>query len=86
MKKSLPKTKPPTPSGDLAPGAASPAGVPLNLRRLEWNELVRPGDFEEDGAQGFRPWDGPPGFRADAFVETVYRRPARPPAGTGKSS
>jgi hypothetical protein len=53
---------------------------------LEWNELVRPGDFEEDGFQGFKPWDGPPGFRADAFVKTIYRRQAPQPAGAGKSS
>jgi len=66
--------------------ATPPAGGPLNLRRLEWNELVRPGDFEEDGFQGFKPWDGPPGFRADAFVKTIYRRQAPQPAGAGKSS
>jgi hypothetical protein len=52
---------------------------PKSLRRLKWNELVRRGDFVEDGRQGFEPWIGPAGFRADAFIKTIYRRlqPAR---------
>jgi hypothetical protein len=40
---------------------------PEGLRRLNWNELVRRGDFVEDGREGFEPWEGPSGFRADAF-------------------
>jgi hypothetical protein len=44
------------------------------LRPLKWNELVRRGDFVEDGCAGFEPWVGPSGFRADAFVKPIYRR------------
>jgi hypothetical protein len=56
--------------------AASPVStvVAKSLRRLEWNELVRRGDFVEDGRQGFELWEGPSGFRADAFVKTIYRK------------
>jgi len=45
-----------------------------------------PGDFEEDGHQGFELWDGPSGFRADAFVKTIYRRQSPPAAGAEKTS
>jgi hypothetical protein len=48
--------------------------VPKHLRPLKWNELVRRGDFVEDGRRGFEPWEGPAGFRADAFIKTIYRR------------
>ena len=44
------------------------------FRRLKWNELVSHGDFISDGNRGFEPWDGPTGFRADAFVKPIYRR------------
>jgi len=55
--------------------AASPESlVAAGLRALEWNELVRKGDFVADGHDGFEPWDGPSGFRADAFVKQIYRR------------
>ena len=55
--------------------ASSAAAVaPKRLRRLKWNELVRHGDFVEDGRRGFEPWDGPGGFRADAFVKNIYRK------------
>ena len=56
------------------------------LRRLKWNELVRRGDFVEDGRDGFEPWVGPSGFRADAFVKQIYRRLRRQPANARKSS
>jgi hypothetical protein len=68
---------------------AHPPGTaiaPASLRLLKWNELVRRGDFVEDGRQGFEPWVGPGGFRADAFVKPIYRSQGRPPDGTGKSS
>jgi hypothetical protein len=83
MKTLLPKSRLCQPAGFTATAPAPPSGVPPNLRRLESNERVRPGDFEEDGSQGFKPWDGPPGFRADAFVKTIYRRqaPSLPEAG-----
>jgi hypothetical protein len=47
------------------------------LRPLKWNERVQRGDFVTDGRQGFEPWEGPGGFRADAFVKTIYRRSRR---------
>jgi hypothetical protein len=50
------------------------AGVAGRFQRLRWNELVKRGDFVEDGNQGFEPWAGPGGFRADAFVKPIYRR------------
>jgi len=56
-----------------------------SLRPLKWNELVCRGDFVEDGHQGFEPWVGPSGFRADAFVKQIYRRLKRPSAGAAKS-
>jgi hypothetical protein len=56
------------------------AVVPKRLRRLKWNELVRRGDFVEDDRNGFEPWIGPAGFRADAFIKTIYRKLARQPA------
>ena len=48
--------------------AAAPGMTAKCLRPLNWNELVRLGDFVEDGKEGFELWDGPRGFRADAFV------------------
>lgn len=56
---------------------ANPAVLPVlleHLRRLKWNERVQRGDFVADGRQGFEPWNGPAGFRADAFVKQIYRR------------
>jgi hypothetical protein len=54
------------------------------LRPLKWNEMVRRGDFVEDGRKGFEPWVGPGGFRADAFVKQIYRRLGRQPGETKK--
>jgi hypothetical protein len=53
---------------------ATPAVIAASFRLLAWNELVRRGDFVEDGRQGFEPWEGPSGFRADSFVKQIYRR------------
>ena len=53
---------------------SAPAAVAASFRLLAWNELVRRGDFVEDGRQGFELWEGPSGFRADAFVKQIYRR------------
>lgn len=64
--------------------ATSPSALPVvlkHLRLLKWNERVRRGDFVADGRRGFEPWDGPGGFRADAFVKQIYRRLGRRPAG-----
>ena len=56
--------------------------APKHLRRLKWNELVTRGDFVANGGKGFQPWEGPAGFRADAFVKPIYRRSR----GTGAAS
>jgi len=56
------------------------ADFPKRLRRLKWNGLVRRGDSVEDNPNGFEPWIGPAGFRADAFIKTIYRKLARQPA------
>ena len=58
--------------------------VPNRLRPLKWNELVRCGDFVENGREGFEPWVGPSGFRADAFVKQIYRQLSRRTAGAKK--
>jgi len=66
---------------------ANPSAIAIvreYLRPLKWNELVRRGDFVEDGRDGFEPWSGPSGFRADAFVKQIYRQLARRPAGAKK--
>lgn len=56
------------------------------FRRLKWNEMVRRGDFIEDGRQGFAPWEGPSGFHAGSFVKTIYRRLASRSAVSKKIS
>ena len=65
--------------------STAPAVMAKNLRRLEWHEPVRRGDFVEDGHQGFEPWEGPAGFRADAFVKQIYRRLKSLPVGNLKA-
>jgi hypothetical protein len=57
---------------------------PANLRLLKWNERVNRGDFVKDGRSGFVPWEGPNGFRADAFIKRIYRRREAQPVGTIK--
>jgi hypothetical protein len=86
MKKTFAKNLIPSQPGLITHQPVRPAGEPQNFRRLAWDELVRQGDFVEDGHQGFEPWEGPSGFRADAFVKTIYRRQGRPPAKAGKTS
>jgi hypothetical protein len=64
--------------------APSPAAIPVEqpsipgasprFRRLKWNELVQAGDFVAVLQRGFELWEGPTGFRADAFVKPIYRR------------
>jgi len=61
------------------------ASVLNGLRLLKWDELVRRGDFVEDGHDGFEPWVGPSGFRADAFVKKIFRQAGRPPIRAKKS-
>lgn len=53
---------------------SSKSAVPRRFRRLKRNELVRTGDFVAVLRQGFELWEGPTGFRADAFVKPIYRR------------
>jgi hypothetical protein len=48
-----------------------------HFRRLKWDELVVSGDFITNEQQEFEPWEGPSGFRADAFVKPIYRRKKR---------
>jgi hypothetical protein len=64
---------------------SAPAVVSAGLRPLKWNERVCRGDYVEDGNQGFEPWAGPAGFRADSFVKQVYRRLKQQVARTGES-
>ena len=49
-------------------------GIPKRFRRLKSHELVSMGDFVADKQGGFELWEGPSGFRADAFVTTIYRQ------------
>jgi hypothetical protein len=62
-------------SDPLTPAAAA---VVKHFRRLKMNELVGRGDFVADPLLGFKPWEGPTGFRADSFVKPIYRRAANP--------
>jgi hypothetical protein len=57
---------------ELTESAAEP-GIPKRFRRLKWHELVSAGDFVADDREGFQLWDGPSGFRADAFVRPIFR-------------
>ncbi len=45
----------------------------VQFRRLKFNELVRHGDYIQDGDSTYRQWDGPPGFQAGSFLKKVYR-------------
>jgi hypothetical protein len=56
------------------PRASAKTRVPERFRRLKWNEVVCRGDFVADERRGLEPWEGPGGFRADAFVKMIYRR------------
>jgi hypothetical protein len=64
------------------PEAAAKTGAPKRFRRLKWNELVSRGDFIVDAHRKFEPWEGPSGFRADAFVKSIYRRDGSRPTAT----
>jgi hypothetical protein len=61
-------------SREKEPEASNQPTVPSGYRRLKWNEVVSVGDFVADGHQGFIPWEGPGGFRADSFEKTIYRQ------------
>jgi hypothetical protein len=51
------------------------------FRLLKRNELVRQGDFVSNEDRSLEPWEGPNGFRADAYVKPIYRRQERRPNG-----
>ena len=68
------------------PSASAKAGIPKRLRRLKSNELVSLGDFVADEHRKFEPWEGPSGFRADAFVKPIYRRDESRSTATKESS
>jgi hypothetical protein len=55
-----------------------------HFRRLKSNELVSLGDFIANERQEFEPWEGPSGFRADAFVKPIYRQDQRASAASRK--
>ena len=56
------------------PEAPARTSVSEGFRRLKRNEVVSHGDFVADERLGLQPWEGPGGFRADAFVRPIYRR------------
>jgi len=55
-----------------------------HFRRLKSNELVSRGDFVGDAQRGFELWEGPGGFRADAFLQPIYRRDGKRLVATRK--
>ena len=70
----------PNPAGQPDGSAAATSGPQVGskeFRLLKWNELVSRGDFVVNEQQGFEPWTGPAGFRADSFVKAIYRRLGR---------
>lgn len=69
----------------LADRATAEVGVSKHFRLLKWNELVRHGDFTVNLPGEFELWEGPTGFRADAFVKPIYRRDNSGSAVGGKS-
>ncbi len=54
------------------------------LRRVKSDEVVRQGDFVVAG-NGFEPWEGPSGFRANSFLKPIFRALAVP-AGTSEKT
>jgi hypothetical protein len=66
------------------PGAPARTSVLKRFRLLKWNEVVSRGDFVMDDHLGFEPWEGPGGFRANAFLKPIYRRYESHSAATKK--
>ncbi len=63
---------------ELKTGRNLQAGISAkHFRRLKWDELVTSGDYIVNEQQGFEPWEGPRGFRADSFLKPIYRRKKR---------
>jgi hypothetical protein len=71
---------------DIKPEATTLVEVLNKFRRLRWDELVARGDWVVDEQRGFEPWEGPGGFRADAFLNPIYRKKGQRPAGPKKLS
>lgn len=67
------------------PTKKNKVGDAPHYRRLRFDELVSKGDFVGDSQRGFELWEGPNGFRADAFVQPTYRREGTPSGLTKKS-
>jgi hypothetical protein len=59
---------------DDKPDVFTNVGATKCFRRLRSSELVSRGDFVVNEHQGFELWEGPAGFRADAFVKPIFRR------------
>ena len=72
-------TKPTPQTGELEAPAGN-FGLE-RFRRLKWNELVCHGDYVANEGRNLEPWEGPNGFRADAYVKPIYRRQQRRPTG-----
>jgi hypothetical protein len=71
---------------DLKAETTTLAEVLNNFRRLRWDELVTSGDWVVDEQRGFEPWEGPGGFRADAFLNPIYRKKGQRTTGAKKLS
>lgn len=74
-----------TPPRVNQPTATAKPDVLKPFRLLKSNEVVGRGDFVADEHCGFQPWEGPGGFRADAFVKPIYRRDESRSPATKKS-
>jgi len=70
---------------DLKAETTTLAEVLNHFRRLRLDELVARGDWVVDEQRGFEPWEGPGGFRADAFMNPIYRKKGKPPGIAKKS-
>ena len=55
------------------PGDSRATETSKQFRRLNCDEVVRRGDFEENEDRALKPWEGLSGFRADTFVKPMYR-------------
>jgi hypothetical protein len=63
----------------IAQAAPAVVAAPEAFRPLRWNEMVKRGDYIQDGRNGYELWVGPSGFHAGSFVKQIYRRSSRQP-------
>lgn len=68
------------------PELTAEANEPKPFRRLKSNELVTSGDFILNDREEFDLWEGPRGFRADAFLRPIYRRDEGRPNGSNMTA